>query len=64
MPNNEDWSSRQDKAGKRSAGGEVRGVCVASLLINDAQALVPGNPLVSSQSKGILLPVPPLPAPK
>lgn len=42
----------------------MRGVCVASLLINDAQALVPGNPLVSSQSKGILLPVPPLPAPR
>lgn len=52
MPNNEDWSSRQDKAGKRSAGGEVRGVCVASLLINDAQALVLVIPLLAVRARG------------
>ena len=42
----------------------MRGVRVASLLINDPQVLVHGKPLISRQSEGILLPVPPLPVPK
>lgn len=59
--NNEGWSVQQDEAGKKSVGGEVRGVRVASLLINDAQALVHGNPFIIRQ---ILPPIPPLPVSK